>query len=333
MVKKLKIYLNKMGLMMIAILGIISGSFAQEQASAVSEESPGLLIKFLEMDPLYLTVFVLIIMVMVLLLITLALMVNAITFMQKEMQKRAEGEAYVETPSLWSKIYEKLVTGKLYAEKEERTSMMLDHDYDGIKEMDYGMPPWLSAVFVGTILFAIVYLVQLWGLGTLDDQITEYNNQMEKAEIEIAAWREKQANLIDESSVSFVTDQEALQAGKEIFIKECKACHAEDGGGGVGPNLTDNYWINGADIADIFSTIKYGVPEKGMISWQTKLKAGDMQNVASYILTLVGTSPANPKEPQGELYSGEVQSESNSEQNLGDSLNLEDKPVEIEAGI
>ncbi len=310
------------------ILGFGTIMPVNAQSEEIMEQvDPGFFETLMSIDPLLLTVLILIATVMVLLLITLSLMVNTVSYMQRaiERQKAPAGE-FVEPPTLWERMKEKLITGKLYTEKEERTSMMLDHDYDGIREMDYGMPPWLTAIFAGTIVFAIAYLVQLWGIGNIQDQITEYENDVKQAEIAIAEWREKQSNLIDETSVEFIDDELVLAQGEEIYLKECKACHQADGGGGVGPNLTDNYWIHGGSISDIFTTIKYGVPEKGMISWQTKLKPGEMQSVASYIKTLVGTTPANPKDPQGELYEAEASTDSNSEEinedvSKADSLN------------
>lgn len=315
----------------ILILGFGTILPTNAQSEEIMEQvEPGFFETLMSMDPLLLTVLILIATVMVLLLITLTLMVNTVSYMQRaiEKQKAPAGE-FVEPPTLWERMKEKLITGKLYAEKEERTSMMLDHDYDGIREMDYGMPPWLTAIFAGTIIFAIAYLVQLWGIGNIQDQITEYENDVKQAEIAIAEWRDKQSNLIDETSVEFINDELVLAQGKEIYLKECKACHQEDGGGSVGPNLTDNYWIHGGSISDIFSTIKYGVPEKGMISWQTKLNPGEMQSVASYIKTLVGTTPANPKDPQGDLYESEGTNNSNSEEindddAMSDTLNLSD---------
>ncbi|MGA0233687.1 MAG: c-type cytochrome, partial [Saprospiraceae bacterium] len=118
----------------------------------------------------------------------------------------------------------------------------------------------------------------------------------------------KQANLVDETNVSLLTDEESLAGGKEIFTTLCAACHLDHGGGAlnsVGPNLTDKYWLHGGSIVDVFSTIKYGVPDKGMISWRTQIRPADMQKVASYVLSLQGTNPLGAKEAQGELYEPE----------------------------
>ena len=132
----------------------------------------------------------------------------------------------------------------------------------------------------------------------------EYNEEIAIASAEKEALM-KTGALINEETVTVLTDASALQSGKAIYDANCIACHANDGGGIVGPNLTDQYWINGGGIKNIFKTIKNGVPAKGMISWQTQLNPNQIQQVASYILSLHGTTPVNPKEPQGEIWNEE----------------------------
>ena len=125
-------------------------------------------------------------------------------------------------------------------------------------------------------------------------QDEEYQLQVQQAEVERAALINSGA-FLNEESVTLLTDPAALDAGKQIFTTNCVACHAADGGGLVGPNLTDDYWIHGGGIKNVFKTIKYGVVAKGMISWQSQLNPKQMQDVASYIISLHGTTPANPK--------------------------------------
>jgi cytochrome c oxidase cbb3-type subunit 3 len=132
-------------------------------------------------------------------------------------------------------------------------------------------------------------------------QIEEYEIQMAKAELAHDEYLKREANSIDESSVTIMTGAD-LEAGKKVFVTLCAACHKVDGGGLVGPNLTDNYTIHGGSIQDVFKTIKYGVPEKGMISWKAQLSPMQMAQVANYVLTLRGTNPPDAKEKQGELY-------------------------------
>jgi cytochrome c oxidase cbb3-type subunit 3 len=118
-------------------------------------------------------------------------------------------------------------------------------------------------------------------------------------------YRKKAANLIDENNATLLTDGESLASGKSIFMDNCSACHGRAGEGGVGPNLTDAYWLHKGGIKDVFKTIKYGWPEKGMKSWQQDLGAKQIHEVASYIKSLYGTNPPNAKEKQGDLYSDE----------------------------
>jgi len=129
----------------------------------------------------------------------------------------------------------------------------------------------------------------------------EYNAEVQAASLEREALI-KSGAFVNEETVTLMTDDSALDAGKTIFQNNCVACHAADGGGIVGPNLTDDYWIHGGGIKNVFKVIKYGVVEKGMIAWQTQLNPNQMQEVASYVWSLQGTTPANPKQPEGEIW-------------------------------
>lgn len=217
-------------------------------------------------------------------------------------------KASVARESLWTKLNHKFGSGKLLpVEKEEE--IMLDHSYDGITELNNHMPPWLKYLFYATIVFAVAYVLHYMVLGTGKLQIQEYEEELAEAE-RLAGERSLLAsNAIDEHNAVFLTDEVALEKGKALYVQNCAACHAADGGGTVGPNLTDEYWIHGGSVQDIFRVIKYGVQEKGMIPWQDKFTPEEIQNISSYILTLQGTSPANPKSPQGEKYEAEEPSE------------------------
>jgi cytochrome c oxidase cbb3-type subunit 3 len=200
-------------------------------------------------------------------------------------------------PSFWA-----VLADRLAHDKEEERDVLTDHDYDGIQELDNNLPPWWKMLFNGSIAFAVIYLAyyHVFSMGPLSDE--EYKQEVAEAQVKIEAYLAKKANAIDEYSVAFSDSPDDLKLGQKIFEQSCAACHGRQGEGGVGPNMTDNYWIHGGDIKDIFRTIKYGVPEKGMISWKSQLTPAQMQNVSSYIITLIGTNPANAKEPQGELY-------------------------------
>ena len=204
-----------------------------------------------------------------------------------------------ETDSVFSKMWDKLI-GMVPMEKEK--DIDLGHDYDGIRELDNSLPPWWLYLFYFTIIWGVgyFYIYQMSDIGA--SQQEEYEQAMEIAEDQRRAFLFKQANLVNESNVMRLTEAAELAEGEQLFKSQCASCHGMLGEGGVGPNFTDKYWIHGGDIKDLFRTIKYGVPEKGMISWQTQLKPASMQKVASYILTLQGTDPPNQKKAEGELY-------------------------------
>lgn len=185
---------------------------------------------------------------------------------------------------------------------EREGDVMLDHNYDGIRELDNNLPPWWLYGFYLTIFGGIIYL---WYYHVMPDtplQADEFTAEMAVVEQIKQDYLAGEANKVDENTVVALSDASALADGKKTFEANCASCHLADGGGSVGPNLTDAYWIHGGSIKDVFTTIKYGVLEKGMISWQETLSPVQMQNVASYILTFQGTKPANPKAPQGTLY-------------------------------
>ncbi len=193
----------------------------------------------------------------------------------------------------------------------KEADVLLDHSYDGIRELDNSLPPWWVALFYVTIGFALVYMTYFHFSGAGPSSAQEYEYQMAKAQEEKDAFLARQANKVDESNVTVLADDNELAIGKTIYEANCVACHGAGGEGGVGPNMTDDYWIHGGGIKNIFKTIKNGVPEKGMIAWSSQLRPADMQRVASYIMTMRGTNPPNAKEPQGDLYNPEAE-ESNS---------------------
>ncbi len=201
--------------------------------------------------------------------------------------------------SLWTSISDKLWN---LVPKEKEQDIDLGHDYDGIRELDNSLPPWWLWLFYICIFWSAVYM---WYYHVSDrgvDQATEYINEIASAEDAKALYLASQANAIDENSVTLLTEADAIAEGKDIYVANCLVCHGANGEGGVGPNFADNYWKHGGSINDVFSVIKYGVPEKGMISWKSQLRPAAMQKVASYILTFQGTNPENQKAPEGELY-------------------------------
>lgn len=184
---------------------------------------------------------------------------------------------------------------------ENEKDILLDHNYDGIKELDNSLPPWWKYGFYFTIVWGIVYLIY-YHLGSGPSSEKEYNDEVALAQLQIEEYMKKSANAVDENSVTLASDATNLDAGKTIYMDNCAACHGRLGEGGVGPNLTDDYWLHGGSIKDVFKTIKYGVPAKGMKAWQAELSPSQIRQVASYIKSLYGTNPPNAKEKQGELY-------------------------------
>ena len=190
----------------------------------------------------------------------------------------------------------------------EEASIDSGHNYDGIRELDNVTPPWFITGFILSIIFAGVYLYRYHVGNSAPLQIEEYEIEMAQAEKDKAAYLATQANQVDESSVKMLSGAD-IDAGHALFTQSCVACHGQSGGsmpGGVGPNLTDDYWLHGGSIKDIFKTIKYGWPEKGMISWQNTFSPIQMAQIASYIKSLKGTNPPGAKSPQGELFKDDL---------------------------
>ena len=195
------------------------------------------------------------------------------------------------------------LTRQVSAEKEE--DILMHHEYDGIRELDNVLPPWWVWLFYGSIIWSVVYLVNVHVINIWPDQKTEYNNEMVQAKADVAAYMATLTNTVDENTVVLSTEAGVLASGRAAFTQYCTPCHGADGAGSetsVGPNLTDAHWIHGGGVKNVFSTIKYGVPEKGMISWKTQLKPAEIAALTSYIISLQGTGSATQKAPQGELW-------------------------------
>jgi cytochrome c oxidase cbb3-type subunit III len=189
----------------------------------------------------------------------------------------------------------------------------LNKDYDGITELDNRLPPWWTVAFGITILFSVVYLYRYHVGQTAPLQIEELEISLRKAEVQRAAFLAKNAGNVDENSVEMV-DAAGIARGKSIFEANCVACHGSLGEGNtVGPNLTDEYWIHGGSLGNIFRIIKYGVVEKGMRSWKDDLTPVQMAQVTSYIKSLQGTNPPNAREPQGDKFVEEISDEEEAE--------------------
>ena len=184
---------------------------------------------------------------------------------------------------------------------EKEKDILLDHNYDGIHELDNDLPPWWKYGFILTIIVAFIYAGYYHAAGG-PSQVDEYNAAVTQGEIEKAEYLARSANNVDENTVTMVLDKSELSLAEGIFQTTCAACHLKDGGGSVGPNLTDDYWMHGGSIKDVFKTIKYGWPDKGMKSWKDDYSPKQIAALSSYIKTLKGTKPLTPKAPQGDLF-------------------------------
>ena len=189
----------------------------------------------------------------------------------------------------------------------EEKSILIAHDYDGIQELDNPTPAWFMWLFYSTIVFAVCYLLiyHVFGVGQL--QYEEYKTEVAQADIAKKEYLSKQANRVDENSVKLVTDPAVLASGKAVFTKTCVVCHGDHAQGNIGPNLTDDYWLHGNKINDLFKTIKYGVAAKGMPTWEKQLSPKQIADVANYVKSLYGTNPPNAKAPQGDKVVDEPQ--------------------------
>ncbi|WP_299532648.1 cbb3-type cytochrome c oxidase N-terminal domain-containing protein [Ulvibacterium sp.] len=185
---------------------------------------------------------------------------------------------------------------------EAEGEIILDHNYDGIRELDNKLPPWWVWMFYATIVFGVIYLARFHVFGDYT-QDEEYTTEVALAEAQIEEYKKTAKDLVDVNTVELLTDASDLSAGKTIFETNCVACHMADGGGGIGPNLTDQNWILGGGIKNVFNTISEGGRDgKGMVAWKNVLKPAEMAQVASYLLTFQGTTPANPKAPEGDIW-------------------------------
>jgi cytochrome c oxidase cbb3-type subunit 3 len=192
-------------------------------------------------------------------------------------------------------VWNKLLSLRPLSEEKD---LVMEHQYDGIQELDNPIPAWFMYLFYATIIFAVCYILiyHVFG-GQL--QYDEYKTEIVQADAAKKVYLSKQANRVDENTVKLVSDPAVIAAGQVIFKQTCSPCHGDKAQGTVGPNLTDDYWLHGGKISDLFKTIKYGVLAKGMPTWEKQLSPKQISDVANYVKTLHGTNPPGAKEPQG----------------------------------
>jgi len=178
---------------------------------------------------------------------------------------------------------------------DPKEPLLLDHEYDGIRELDNKLPRWWVWLFYITIIFSAVYMVYYHVARLGDLQAAEYVKEMKVGDaLKTAAAGKFEAEIpnLQPSSDAFV-----IESGRQTYTKTCAPCHRADGGGLVGPNLTDNYWIHGDKYTDSVKVIWDGVLVKGMPAWKAMLNPNDIKAVSSYIYTLRGAKLASPGKP------------------------------------
>lgn len=200
----------------------------------------------------------------------------------------------------WDELDKKYLTKA--APVEQEADVLLDHDYDGIKELDNALPPWWKWGFYITVVLAVIYMFRFHVVKSGPTPMQEYEKEMQIANEKLELYRQNNKESIDEKTIT-LADAAGIVEGKKIFTGTCTPCHGVNGeGNAVGPNLTDKYWLHGGSLGEVFHTITNGVPDKGMQAWGRTFSATDIRNLASYVETLQGTNPANAKAPQGTLF-------------------------------
>jgi len=227
--------------------------------------------------------------VIIVLLLRIRTMINSLS---ENKEKKAAFE--IQVPNFFDKF-----NASVAIEKEK--DILLDHNYDGIRELNNNLPPWWKYSFYISIVFAICYMSYYHIMGGPSSR-DEYEASMKKAQEQQQEYARLNAGKVDENSIT-LADAAGISEGKTIFTTNCAACHGAAGQGIVGPNLTDDYWLHGGSLSDMYKSVKNGWPAKGMKSWSTDLSPVQIKNVVSYIKTLRGTNPPNGKAPQGDLYS------------------------------
>lgn len=281
-------------IILLLFIGVILLEFSIE-----SERTIGIL-----EQPIYLAI----ILVYLIILITAEVLISLVerslvALLSDEARERYYQLVEQKSSKNWFKIILKKLT-KSRAISEEK-DIILDHNYDGIHELDNVLPPWWVYMFYATMIFAFVYIVRFHVVREYN-QTQEFEMEVAAANLAIEEYKKTAKDLVDVNTVVQLTEASDLNTGKKIFESNCVACHMADGGGGIGPNLTDEYWILGGGIKNVFRTISEGGRDgKGMVSWKAILKPAEMAQVASYVLTFEGTTPANPKAAEGELYKEE----------------------------
>jgi cytochrome c oxidase cbb3-type subunit III len=275
---------------------IIAQDATQADAATQTAKSASQVIGGLSASTFYIMVTV----IFLELFIILALLINVKFLLKTEKEKLIAAlspeEAKMPKITWWSRFNK-------FKPVEQEADIDLGHDYDGIRELDNRLPPWWLYGFYVTIVFAAVYLWRFHVSHTAPSSKEEYDQSVVRAELKLQEYLKLKGDAVNENTVTVLSGADDIAAGKKIFTTSCASCHKEAGGGDVGPNLTDEFWIHGGDIKSIFKVVKYGI--NAMPQWQNAYSNKQIAQVSSFIKLLKGTNPPNPKAPQGELYKEE----------------------------
>ncbi len=285
---------------------IAAALFAVTGLSAFAQDSQP--VRFLDdpinhpLTPFYALLLLLVTVALLIIVIGIAMIrvVNTLADRAEKEKAVKEGREYKARPSFWNRF---LQTANASVPLEDEKSIEMDHSYDGIKELDNHLPPWWKWLFYGTIGWAGIYMVVYHFTDSLPLMEDEYRHELALAEQQKQKFLAQQPKVqVDENALTYSKDDAIIAKGKEIYSINCSACHKSDGGGGIGPNLTDEYWLHGGDVKDIYAVVKNGVPEKGMVSWANVLNPEQLRDVSFFIMSLQGSNPVGAKAPQGEVY-------------------------------
>lgn len=257
--------------------------------------------------------------------------VDKVTYHLLSDEEKKQLEATEALPFTEGEFYKNLIK-KLTRSKEieQEADVMLEHDYDGIKELDNVLPPWWVYLFYSCVVFAIVYLVRFHVIGDYTQE-EEFNTEMVQAEIEHEEYLKTAPDMVNVDNIELLVDAASINEGKTIFTaNNCSACHGANLEGTIGPNLTDENWINGGGIKEVFALISDGSSKNPVMApWKDVIKPSDIQKLSSYIISLKGSNPANAKAPEGDVWNGGGASKETLKEPLIDSLAVEANTVNI----
>lgn len=283
---------------LIMVLMLATGSAHAQDAADAATEAVKVVPNYGGMAPMAFWSLVTVIGTELLVILILLLFINR---MKRELMPGAERKA-LPLIEWWKRMDRKFFTNAVAVEKE--ADIELDHNYDGIKELDNALPPWWKWGFIISVVVAVIYMFNFHVFGTGKDPIQEYEAEQAKAKIQLEAFKAKNKDNVDENNLQ-LSDASGIAKGKEIFETMCWACHGKLGEGGTGPNLTDPYWMHKGSLKDVYLSIKHGYPDKGMQAWEKQYSPKEILDLSSFILSLKGTNPPNGKAPQGDMFGEE----------------------------